>query len=317
MTRTTTPSRMQYGSWELRRPGRGQWQPQFRQRSTQFLPVPLCITSLTSRCTAPRRMSFTWATLPGITARWCLLPHLRLCTARVGTIRPMSAVTGMEHPTLTESAWRPRGVRERVGASRSVSDTPMVILTTIRGGDHGATTELAAGGRPGGTATAAMPAQTSTGAGGIPRTPVPGLLGRIPIRGTMVGQAEPLSKTRNAVPLVLRAVAPIPTSIPATPSRGVGPPAITRRPALWLAAAPDTRAICTVAKGRLAAAALPTTQTLAPESPRALTTFTLEKTATCTAMTVRLGIGLKTAATDGSPRPNPRPICNSNGRPVP
>ncbi len=98
---------------------------------------------------------------------------------------------------------------------------------------------------------------------------------------------------------------------------GVGPWAITRRPALWLAAALDTRAICTVAKERLAAAALPTTQTLAPESPRALTTFTREKTATYTAITVRPGIGLKTAATGGNPRPNPSPIYNNNNRHVP
>src|SRR5947209_7163059 len=134
----------------------------------------------------------------------------------------------------------------------------MVILTIIRGGDHGATTELVAGGRLGGTATAAMPARTYTGAGEIPLTPAPGPPGRIPTQGTMVRQAELLSKTRNAAPWVLRAAAPIPTSTPATPSPGVGSLAITRRPALWLAAAPDTRAICTVAKERLAAAALPT-----------------------------------------------------------
>src|SRR4029077_5231568 len=177
----------------------------------------------------------------------------------------------------------PRGVRERVGASPSASATPMLILTTIRGGDHGVTTGPAAGGRLGGRATAAMPARMYTGAGGIPLTPVPGPPGRIPTRGTMVQQAEPLSKTRNAAPWVLRAAAPIQTSTPAIPSRGVGPWAITRRPALWVAAALDTRAISTVAKERLAAAALPTTQRLALGSQRALITFTREKTATYTA----------------------------------
>src|SRR6185369_5804232 len=116
------------------------------------------ITSLTSRCTAPRRMSYTWATLPDTTVRSYLPPHQRLYTAQVGTIRLMLAVTGMEHPTLTELAWRPRGVRERVGASPSASATPMVILTIIRGGGHGDTTvQRVAGGRLGVTATAATP----------------------------------------------------------------------------------------------------------------------------------------------------------------
>ena len=97
---------------------------------------------------------------------------------------------------------------------------------------------------------------------------------------------------------------------------GVGPLATIRRPASSLAAAPDTRAISTAAKERLAAAALPTTRTPAPGSPRAPTTFTREKTATSTAMTGRVEIGLRTAATDGNPRPDLRRICSSNNRHV-
>jgi len=39
-----------------------------------------------------------------------------------------------------------------------------------------------------------------------------------------------------------------------------------------------------------------------------------EKTETSIAMTGRVEIGLRTMATDGSPLPNLRPICNSNSR---
>src|ERR1700739_4302612 len=94
--------------------------------------------------------------------------------AQVGTIRPTSATTGTERPIPMESEWPLRGVRERVGASRSGSATPTAILIiTIHGGAHGATTDLAAGVRLGLTVMVAMPAQTCTAAGAIPPTPVP------------------------------------------------------------------------------------------------------------------------------------------------
>src|SRR4029077_7854430 len=101
-----------------------------------------------------------WATPPVITARSCLPQPLRSCTAPVGTIRRMSVITGMEHPTPTESAWPLHGVRGLVGASRLVSATPTVIPTITRGGGRGATTELAAGDQPGDMATAATRART-------------------------------------------------------------------------------------------------------------------------------------------------------------
>src|ERR1700752_1165696 len=120
--------------------------------------------------------------------------------ARAGTIRPTSATTGMERPTPMGSAWPLHGVRERVGVSRSGSATPRAILIiTIRGGVHGATTGLAAGVRFGVTVMADLPAQTYTAAGAIPPTPVPQRRGRIRIQGTMAEQTEPPSRTRNAV----------------------------------------------------------------------------------------------------------------------
>ena len=95
-----------------------------------------------------------------------------------------------------------------------------LLLSVV--GAMGILRTLAAGGRLGDTATAAMPARTYTVAGAIPLTRVPGLPGRIPTPGTMVRQAEPLSRTRNAAPWELPVAAPIPTSTPATPSRGRG-----------------------------------------------------------------------------------------------
>src|SRR5690242_4947911 len=97
----------------------------------------------------------------------------------------------------------------------------MAIHTIIRGGGRGDTMGLAAGGRLGGTDTEAMPARTYTGVGAIPLTRVPVPPGRIPTPGTMVGQAEALSRTRNAAPLASRGAARMPTSTPATPSQGV------------------------------------------------------------------------------------------------
>src|SRR5947208_8752066 len=107
----------------------------------------------------------------------------------------------------------------------------MVIRTIIRGGGHGATTDLAAGGPLGAMAMEAMPARTYTVDGAIPLTRVPTPPGRIPTQETMVGQAEPLSRTHNVAPWAWPAAPSIPTSTAATPPR-VGPWAMIRRQAL-------------------------------------------------------------------------------------
>src|SRR6266850_2186818 len=192
----------------------------------------------------------------------------------------------------------------------------MAIPTITHTGGRGATTELAAGDRPGGTATAATPAQTCTAAGAIPLTPEPGPPGPILIPEIMAAPAGPLFRTRSAAPWAWPAAAPIPTSIAATPSAAVVPRPTIRTPASWLVLAPDMPATCTAVRERLAGAALPTTPILAPESPGALTTFTPAKTVASTAITGRAGVGLRIAATDGSPRPNPKLTCSSNSRPV-
>src|SRR6266850_5889915 len=115
----------------------------------------------------------------------------------------------------------------------------MAIPTITHIGGRGATTELAAGGRPGGTATAATPAQTYTAAGAIPLTPEPGPPGPIPTPGIMAAPAGRLFRTRSAAPWAWPAAAPIPTSIAATPTAGVVPRPTIRTPASWLVPARD------------------------------------------------------------------------------
>src|SRR5438477_7651244 len=110
----------------------------------------------------------------------------------------MLEVIGMALPIPTESVQHLRGVQTRVGASRSVSATPTITHTTIRGGGLGGTTDLAVGGRPGESAMGATSARTYTAAGAIRRTRIHVPPGRIPTVGTMVRQIEPLSRTPNA-----------------------------------------------------------------------------------------------------------------------
>src|SRR6266850_1851365 len=166
----------------------------------------------------------------------------------------------------------------------------MAIPTITPIGGRGATTELAAGGRPGDTGTAATPAQTYTAAGAIPLTPEPGPPGPILIPGIMAAPAGPLFRTRSAVPWVWPAAAPIPTSIPATPSAAVVPRPTIRTPASWLVLAPDMPATCTAVRERLAGAASPTTPILARASPVARTTFTPAKTVANAALLGLTGI---------------------------
>src|SRR5215472_8090898 len=119
------------------------------------------------------------ATPQVITGLWCPPQLPRWSTARAGTTRPTLGIIGTVRPTPTAWEWLPRGVQERAGASRSVSDIPMAILTTTLGGDRGGTTDLAAGGRPGAMAMAGLPPPMCMAAGAIPRMRAHTPLGRI------------------------------------------------------------------------------------------------------------------------------------------
>src|SRR5262249_1544478 len=116
------------------------------------------------------------------------------------------------------------------GASPSVLAIAMDTPITIRGGDHGATTDRAVGDRRRGVMEA-MPRRTSTVAGATPRTPTRRPLGRIPIPATSAPQAERLSRILGPAPLGWRAVERTRITTQAIPPEVVAQSATTPRPA--------------------------------------------------------------------------------------
>lgn len=174
-----------------------------------------------------------------------------------------------------------------------------IPITIIRGGDHGATTDIVAGGQPGAMVGEVMPAQTFTDVGVIRHMQIPKQHGPILTLGTTARRAAPHFTTRNAEPQVLLVGAPTPTSTPETLSVGVARLDTIPTQEWWAEPELDMRGIYTVVKGPPAAEGSLTTPKLAAASRLVPIMFMAEKTDRSTAITVRMAVGRRTAGVDG------------------
>src|ERR1700753_935373 len=106
-----------------------------------------------------------------------------------------------------------------------------------------------------------------TASGAIPHTLAPGQRGRILTPATMVRPLAARTTKRKPPGQPSRAGEPTPMFTPAIPPDSAGAPPTTRTPGSSPVAEPDTRETSTVARGRQAAEASPTTPTLVRELP--------------------------------------------------